>query len=135
MAWIFYQTGILVAPDGVRTPAYSGKGIHKNDPDSQNLPMQGPLPCGIYHIGSPFDSPEHGPYVLRLTPDAANEMFGRAGFLIHGDSKEHPGEASNGCIVAPRATREQVYLSGDKELHVVAREQTAVAVDPGMETE
>ena len=62
----------------------------------------------------------HGPFVLRLTPAPTNEMFGRDGFLIHGDSIEHPGSASHGCIILPRAIREAIAKSDDDTLHVVA---------------
>jgi len=134
--WTFYQVGELVGPDEVRHPAYSGKGEHKNDPASQEIENWGPIPCGIYHIGSPYDSPTHGPFVLPLTPDAANNMFGRHSFLIHGDSVKEPGTASEGCVIAPRVLREQIYKSGDKQLVVAARPPApAVATDPGMEAE
>lgn len=36
---------------------------------------------------------------MRLTPYVENQMCGRDGFMIHGDSSAHPGEASDGCIV------------------------------------
>jgi hypothetical protein len=39
---------------------------------------------------------------------------------MHGDSKAHPGSASHGCVILPRATREEVWQSGDRELEVVA---------------
>ena len=31
----------------------------------------------------------------------STETHRRSGFLMHGDSKPHPGSASNGCIVLP----------------------------------
>jgi hypothetical protein len=57
---------------------------------------------------------------LKLNPAAATETFGRSGFLMHGDSKEHPGCASHGCVILPRAVREQVWTSGDSDLEVLA---------------
>jgi hypothetical protein len=39
---------------------------------------------------------------------------------MHGDSKEHPGCASEGCVILPRTVREQVWSSGDHDLKVVA---------------
>jgi hypothetical protein len=42
---------------------------------------------------------------------------------MHGDSKEHPGCASQGCIILPRPVREQVWHSGDRELEVRAEIQ------------
>ena len=46
-----------------------------------------------------------GPYVLPLTPLTVNNMFGREGFFIHGDSIDNPGNASNGCVVLNRQWR------------------------------
>jgi hypothetical protein len=133
--WSYIQsTGELIGPDDVRAQGYSGAGVHKNDPDSQNLVDLGPIPCGVYRIGDPQDTAEHGPFVLPLTPDAANEMFGRAGFLIHGDSIEHPGAASEGCIIMPRLVRDRIYMSGDRHLFVMANPPSVVP-DPGIESE
>jgi Protein of unknown function (DUF2778) len=124
--WTYYQTGALFGSDGVRLEAYSGKGEYKNKPEAQNIKNWGPLPCGVYRIGDPFDDPIHGPDCLRLTPDAANEMYGRDGFLIHGDSIAHPGTASEGCVVTSRANREKIHLSQDRELHVLPSEPVAL---------
>lgn len=99
---------------------YSGHAEGVNDPALQDVHEVGPIPRGTYTIGAPEETPEHGPYVLRLTPDPENEMFGRAGFLIHGDSVVTPGTASQGCIIMPRFAREQVWNSGDHEIEVVA---------------
>jgi hypothetical protein len=46
-------------------------------------------------------------------------MFGRSGFLIHGDSIIRPGTASRGCIILAREIREQIAASGDADLEVV----------------
>ena len=99
---------------------YSGAPEGKNNPAKQSVPMVGPIPQGTYVIGTPFDSPEHGPHAMHLSPDPANDMFGRSGFLMHGDSIEHPGCASEGCIIMPRDVREQVSASPDKLLAVLA---------------
>jgi Protein of unknown function (DUF2778) len=53
-----------------------------------------------------------------LTPDPSNDMCGRSGFLIHGDSVSHPGDASDGCIILSRAEREAIVKSGIKLLCV-----------------
>jgi hypothetical protein len=101
---------------------YSGHDAGKNNPDMQDVHDVGPIPQGKYTItGPPFDSPGHGPFVMRLVPDPQNEMFGRSGFLMHGDSIEHPGAASEGCIIMPRAIRERVWNSGDRDLKVCAQ--------------
>ena len=52
-----------------------------------------------------------GAATIRLEPDATNEMHGRDGFLIHGDNATN--DASEGCIIVPRATRDQLR-AGDR---------------------
>lgn len=99
---------------------YSGKGEHKNIPSAQDIKMCGPIPRGIYRINAPQNTEAHGPFVLPLTPDPGNTMFGRSGFLIHGDSIAHPGGASEGCIILPKLVREMIWSSGDWGLLVVA---------------
>lgn len=98
---------------------YSGFGEGKNNPGMQDHPDLGPIPRGEYQVGVPHDTDSHGPFVMSLTPAPANEMFGRSGFLMHGDSIAHPGSASHGCIIFSRAIREQVWNSGDHRLEVV----------------
>jgi hypothetical protein len=39
--------------------------------------------------------------------------------LIHGDSINHPGDASEGCVVLSRAVRQTIAASGDTDLEVV----------------
>jgi hypothetical protein len=94
----------------------------RNDPDQQCVVKAGPIPRGLYHIGHPEMGPS--PYSLRLTPDPSNDMCGRSGFLIHGDSITHPGDASDGCIILTRRERETIVSSGLKDLVVVARIST-----------
>jgi hypothetical protein len=81
----------------------------------------GPIPSGFYTIaGLINDDPVCGEYVLTLAPDAANEMFGRVGFRWHGDSIEHPGQASDGCIVSARPLRVDAWQGTDHNLQVVS---------------
>jgi len=119
--WTYEQrTGRLTSPAGdVVATGYSGAGDGKNDPAAQAEHNVGPIPAGTYTIGPPKDTLTHGPFVLPLSPSADNEMFGRAGFLIHGDSVTEPGTASEGCVIMPRAVRELVAASDDKTLSVV----------------
>lgn len=120
MMWIFEQaTGRLLHDNMREAVGYSGAGDCKNDPTAQDVHNAGPIPRGSYTIGEPVDTVTHGPYVLRLTPDSDNEMCGRSGFLIHGDSVVHPGTASQGCIIMPKMVREKIWRSGDHELEVV----------------
>ena len=119
--WTYDQaTGTLTTPDGTPLCAgYSGaEPDGKNNPSMQNLPCVGPIPQGTYTIGEPFNSTTHGPFAMPLSPAAANEMFGRSGFLMHGDSLEHPGCASEGCIIMPPDARHAVWASGDGGLKV-----------------
>jgi hypothetical protein len=122
MTWIWRQTqGDLLDGSGkIIATGYSGALGFENNPVSQDIHDRGPIPQGSYAIGPPSDTTSHGPYVLPLEPAPENEMYGRSGFLIHGDSKEHPGQSSEGCIILPRAIREIVWNSGDHELHVIS---------------
>src|SRR5437879_1799478 len=122
MAWTYELiSGRLYAKDGnLIGVGYSGSGEHKNDTQSQSLQDHGPIPVGSYLITNPRDTITHGPYVLPLNPAPNNLMWGRSGFLIHGDSKLSPGTASEGCIVMSRDVRELVWNSGDHELDVVS---------------
>ncbi|HUO24658.1 MAG TPA: tlde1 domain-containing protein [Candidatus Aquilonibacter sp.] len=123
--WIYAQkTGELWRDGKQVASGYSGCDKGKNDPAMQAVAEVGPIPQGKWTIiGPPFNSHEHGPYVLRLEPEAGTNSFGRNGFLMHGDSVEFPGCASKGCVILPRAIREQVWNSGDCELQVVAEFQ------------
>lgn len=96
----------------------------QNNPAAQSRPNIGPIPCGTYTVGPPecVDTPgPHGLFVLPLIPDPANDMCGRSGFLCHGDSLAHAGDASHGCIILPRAIREQLAASDDKRSIVIAQ--------------
>jgi hypothetical protein len=120
--WTYKQATGELSHDGVLVgTGYSGFGAGKNNPADQAIPDVGPIPTGNWIIeGPPFDSAEHGPYVMRLTPEQGTNAHGRSGFLLHGDSVEHPGAASRGCIVMPRPIREQVWASGDRKLQVAS---------------
>ena len=120
--WTYAQkTGELQQDGKPVATGYSGAGPGKNNPEAQAVPNVGPIPQGDWTItGPPQHSTEHGPYVLRLNPEPETKTFGRSGFLMHGDSKKSPGKASHGCIIMPRAVREQVWESGDRDLEVIA---------------
>jgi hypothetical protein len=99
---------------------YSGKGNCKDDATACELHNLGPIPPGIYSMGEPEDTVTHGPFVIPLTPSPENTMYGRSGFLMHGDSIIAPGTASDGCIIMSRTTRERAAQEGDHLLKVVA---------------
>ena len=120
--WIYVQKNgrLLNSQRRLIGIGYSGHDEGKNNPVMQDRPDLGPIPCGEYTIAAPFDSPDHGPYCLRLAPDPANQMFGRSGFLIHGDSIVHPGMASLGCIIQLHVVRLAIWQSGDTRLQVLS---------------
>lgn len=119
MPWTYSIAPARIALDGKPMgTGYSGHGIHKNDPGATQLHRAGPIPTGRWLVGPPRDDPHMGPFVLPLTPEVGTETFGRSEFYVHGDSLSHPGEASLGCIILPRALREAIWLSGDHHLEV-----------------
>lgn len=119
--WTYNQSNGFLSHNGeLAGTGYSGFGYAKNDPACEQMMDLGPIPRGKYTIDLPsFDSELHGPVCLRLTPQDSTNTFGRAGFLIHGDSIAHPGSASHGCIILPRPVRLEISESSDDELEVV----------------
>ena len=98
---------------------YSGHGSGLNNPQMQNVPNTGPIPQGTYGIGSGHYSPTTGPNTMNLTPLSGTNTFGRDLFRIHGDNAAQNHTASEGCIVASPAVRNQVNNSNDHKLWVV----------------
>lgn len=118
--WTYSQSTGFLSHDGVYVATgYAGSGTGKNNPAYQYTPEVGPLPTGLYTIGAPVTDASTGPYTLPLTPDIRNNMQGRSGFKIHGDSRLSPGNGSHGCIVLPFETRQTIWNSGDYALTVV----------------
>lgn len=120
--WTFVQqTGALLHDGVTKGEGYSGGGAGKNNPAMQADANVGPIPCGFYSIVALIDrDPACGQYVLVLAPDEATETFGRSGFRWHGDSVDHPGQASHGCIVSPRSLRIDAWEGGDHNFHVIS---------------
>lgn len=121
MAWQYEQaTGIMRDAGGVATAeGYSGNGDGKNNPGLERAHNLGPIPRGIYEMTATVEHSRLGPFAIELTPNIGNQMFGRSGFWVHGDSVERPGDASDGCIVLPLQVREQLWYSDDHALQVV----------------
>jgi hypothetical protein len=65
-----------------------------------------------------------------LTPDPANDMCGRGGFLIHGDSISHPGDASDWCISVTRSERGAIVKTGLKLSIVVGAVSKRAEIPP-----
>lgn len=118
--WTYRQsTGELIGAAGeIVAAGYSGRGDGRNNPLAQSVHDAGPIPQGSYAILPPRDTQTHGSFVMPLSPAPTDEMFGRAGFLIHGDNVNH--DASLGCIILPRDVRERIWISYDHSLQVVA---------------
>lgn len=117
------STGKLYDGTGLLGTGYAGAPGGKNDPKMQSVPNVGPLPVGFYTIQPPTNSTHCGFEAFPLVPDATNEMFGRSGFFLHGDSLSHPGGGSDGCIVQSRPVRDLVarlVAAGNNRLQVVA---------------
>ena len=107
---------------GLLGTGYAGHGEGVNNPALQSVPNTGPLPRGIYAINPPVNTAKHGPYVMWLSQDPTNEMFGRSGFGIHADEIANPGKrlASTGCIVMSNVAREAIWQTADHQLRVIA---------------
>lgn len=107
---------------------YAGYGAGLNNPAMQNVSgsqpnPSGPLPQGTYTIGTQqtniTNSNKNLPASMRLTPDPNNQMFGRDGFLIHGDNPAGSSSASEGCPILNRSVRNQIGNSSDTILRVI----------------
>lgn len=100
---------------------YSGHGEGLNNPEMQDVPNVGPIPEGDYTIGPERTNVTGNGTVLRnsmrLTPFPENEMFDRAGFLMHGGNMELMN-SSRGCPVLPLDLRNIIGGSGDNVLRV-----------------
>jgi Tlde1 domain len=117
--WIYSQSSGKLKRDGnLISVGYSGFGEGKNNPSMQQVADVGPIPQGLYEISAPYDTTTHGPLVMALIPQPGTNTFGRSGFLIHGDSIEHPGQASHGCIIMNKVVRLMIGGSGDHWLTV-----------------
>jgi len=118
--WVYDATKGSLSRGNLIGMGYSGFGPGKNNSAMEGVPDVGPIPRGEWTIvGPPTDTTDHGPYVLGLQPKVGTSTLGRSGFLMHGDSRINPGDASHGCIVMSRAIREMVWQSGDRDLGVI----------------
>jgi hypothetical protein len=123
--WTWDQSAGTLSRDGkVVARGYSGRDLGKNNPAMEGARGIGPIPRGRWTIGAPYDSKNTGKYTLTVTAcdgngDDTHQPTGRGAFRIHGDSIANPGTASHGCIILPRAIRELIWNSGDRDLEVV----------------
>jgi len=119
MAWLYNQkSGKMIGPNGEEFEGYSGAGVHKNEPRSEAILFEGPIPRGSWRIDlSPYDSANVGRYALKLSP-VGHSAHRRTDFRIHGDSIADPGTASRGCIILNIEQRKAIVRSGDSSLIV-----------------
>lgn len=107
--WVYEQaTGRLSREGQPVAIGYSGFGPGKNNPDMEHVHDVGPIPQGWWSIVAVKDSATEGPVTIFLEPWPGTKTYGRSGFRIHGDSKEHACCASHGCIIEPKAGRKKV---------------------------
>lgn len=125
---LLYQidTGCLTIHSGALPDyvayGYSGLEECKNRSAKCHIKGRGPIPPGVYKVSLPRTSKKTGPVVMDLTPMPGTETYGRSALEIHGDSIEHPGKASDGCIAIKREARNRVaaaVAAGDDLLTVV----------------
>jgi type VI secretion system (T6SS) effector TldE1-like protein len=115
---VYHQsTGKVTLDDKEIGQGYSGKGEGKNKPDKEDVKNVGPIPQGLYTIGKAREYKKM-PDCFDLTPDG-HDAHGRTEFLIHGDSKTDPGNASEGCIILPPDVRKKIAETGVAKLRVV----------------
>jgi len=126
MSWTFeIATGKLFDQGGnlVET-GYSGGNCGQdlagvNNPNMCNTPKVGPIPTGIYTRGTAVEHSQLGAFAIPLIPDPANEMYGRSGFYMHGDTQACNKSASEGCIIVGPVARHTFYSSTDDTIQVI----------------
>lgn len=143
--WGFEQsTGWWYTPESARlSQGYSGHGLGRNNPEMESVADVGPIPVGLYTIqlitdaaGQPIAHKDAkgttlAAPVMRLIPDADNEMYGRTDFLCHGNNATN--DASLGCAIADHDTRVTISTSTDNRLQVVKTwPPIPVAIDPDL---
>jgi hypothetical protein len=121
MTWIYSQkTGILKHNGKFIGKGYAGRGLGYNNPEMEYLANVGPLPKGRYTMIELIQShPTTGKYSIKLLPASNNKMYGRSGFLIHGDNSKRNGTASHGCIILDLEYRKQMWESNDRQIEVI----------------
>lgn len=118
MSWEYNQrTGVLSHNGVFFYTAYSGMGAYKNDPQSEHVKDNGPIPKGYWRIVG-YDNSK-SPWTIRLDSISGTNTYGRDGFLIHGDNPKTMGSSSHGCIIVNGLEkRKSIFKSGDDILVV-----------------
>lgn len=115
--WVYSQSAAKLTHNGATFQGYSGTGAGRNNAKMQAAVAVGPIPQGKYTIGQGYQSPHLGPVVMNLDPEVGTDTFGRSLFRIHGNNSRN--DASHGCIILDRPTRDLIAASQDRELEVV----------------
>jgi hypothetical protein len=100
--------GIGFAGNDYRPKENPSKVQGKNNPTHEDAHSIGPIPRGLYTIGTWGSHPPLGPTSASLTPDPKNVMYGRSSFYIHGVGGDDPANCSEGCIVLAPNIREKL---------------------------
>jgi len=119
MNWKFSQVNGRVwdSNGSLLGQGYAGRDAGKNNPAMENVKGIGPLPHGLWKPVELFEvHPTVGKFAVRVEP-ADDETLQRVigygrdpkSFFMHGDSVEHPGLASHGCMVEQRPVRERFW--------------------------
>lgn len=107
------STGIFVLEDDGGNKCFIGQGYsgavgHQNKPQSQGLVAKGPIPRGLWQLGSAFKHARLGEVAIPIWPKSQETALGRSGFYIHGDNQRADGTASSGCIILNRKSRDYI---------------------------
>lgn len=120
MPYTYQQsTGNLTRNGKLIAKGFSGHGAGLNNPARQGVRAEGPLPRGRWHIDGVYNSAKVGPFALVLSPAAGTDTLGRSGFRIHGNNAKGDFSSSDGCLIFPRAIREQIWQIKDYVIDVV----------------
>jgi hypothetical protein len=122
MLYYHILTGSLYREAKFLGTGYSGKGKTKdygrNNPDMVSIAGAGPIPPGVYQIGSAHKSPNTGPMTFDLTPLDPSKVYGRSLFRIHGNNDSN--NASHGCIILGPVLRADIAAHDDQEITVTS---------------
>lgn len=117
--WTYAQTTGQLSHNGtVEGTGYSGHGLGLNNGNLEWAHGSGPIPRGLWSIGTFFDHPHLGPIVAHLSP-VDHDAHGRTAFFLHGDNSAMNHTASDGCVILARPLREAIRDSADTSFMVV----------------
>jgi hypothetical protein len=83
-------------PNGTVFEAHSGMGVLRDDPEHDDVRMQGATPPAVYSL-KPRERDFHGVAALRMAVADGTDINGRSGLLVHSFMLGPNGD-SNGCI-------------------------------------